>query len=67
MELDIKKINDVMIERGIMQKELAENSKIQEATLSKILNGKVSKPNRKTIHSIAKGLNVNPSDIVKEV
>ncbi|MDB2150568.1 helix-turn-helix domain-containing protein [Clostridium butyricum] len=67
MELDIKKINDVMLDNGIMQKDLAKNSEIQESTLSKILNGKVSKPNRKTIFSIAKGLNLKPSDIVKEV
>lgn len=67
MELDIKKINDVMLDNGIMQKDLAKNSEIQESTLSKILNGKVSKPNRKTICSIAKGLNLKPSDIVKEV
>lgn len=66
MELDIKKINNAMLKKGITQKELAISSKIQEATLSKILNGKVCKPNRKTIHAIAKGLDVEPLDIVKE-
>ncbi len=67
MELDINKVNKVMLDNGMFQKDLAEKSKIQESTLSKILNGKVSKPNRKTIHSIAKGLNVSPSEIVKEM
>jgi transcriptional regulator with XRE-family HTH domain len=66
MALDVYKVQKIMLENGISQKELAKKSEIQESVLSKILNKKVSKPNIKTIHSLAKGLEINPIEIIKE-
>ncbi|MZI79429.1 helix-turn-helix domain-containing protein [Clostridium butyricum] len=60
-------INKLAEEKNITKYRIAKNSGIPQTTLSEIANGKVSKPNRKTICSIAKGLNLKPSDIVKEV
>ena len=66
MALDIYKVQKMMLENGTSQKELAQKCKMQESVLSKILNKKVSKPNIKTIHLLAKGLGVNPTEIIKE-
>lgn len=66
MLLDIKKIYRIMLEKGLNQKEVAETGKIATETLSRVLTGKSSKPNIKTVNSIAKGLGVEPIEIVKE-
>ncbi len=65
MALDIKKIHEIMLKEGLNQSEVASKAKMQTSTLSKILNGKTKKSNMKTIHNIAKGLGVNPKEILK--
>lgn len=66
MLLDIKKIYRIMLEKGLNQKEVALNGKLSTETLSRVLNGKSSKPNIKTVNSIAKGLGVKAIEIVRE-
>ena len=65
MALDINKINEIMLNKGLKQVEVANKANMQTSTLSKILNGKTQKSNYKTIHNIAKGLGVKPTEILK--
>lgn len=67
MSLNILRIQQIMLEKGINQKEIATIGDIQTSTLSKILSGKTKRTNIKTIYKIAKGLDVDPKDIVKGV
>lgn len=65
MALDISKIHEIMLEKGLNQIEVASKANMQTSTLSKILSGKTQKSNTKTIHNIAKGLGVKPTEILK--
>lgn len=66
MALNILKIKEIMLKKGMNQTEIAKKSKIQKSTVSKILSGKTKKTNIKTIHNIAKALEVDPIEITKE-
>jgi transcriptional regulator with XRE-family HTH domain len=66
MPIDIVKVKELMLDKGLNQIDLAEKSKISKGRLSQILNGKTQTNQIKTIHSIANGLGVKPSEIIKE-
>ena len=65
MKLNILRIKELMIEKGLNQRDLAKKSDINECTLSLILKGnKISR--FKTISKLSKGLEVEVSEIVEE-
>ncbi len=57
------RLKEFRIERGISQEELAEQSGISRATLSKIENNEEAVVNTRTIAKLADVFGVNPSDI----
>lgn len=66
MALDIRKVREIMLSKGISPKELASSSEIDKSTISKILSKDNPKARIKTIHSLAKGLGVEPKTIIRE-
>lgn len=64
MQLDTHKIRLTLVERGMTQRELADNSGISRQSVSTILaRGTCSTV---TAGKIAKGLGLEPNDVVKE-
>ena len=66
MRLDIVKIKQIMLHKGIRQKDVADKGNIDISVLCRILKGNSEKSNFKTIKKIADGLEVSPEEIVKE-
>lgn len=66
MPIDITKINNLLIEKGLNYSDLAEKSGVSRAQISRIINSKSSRSNTKTISKIVKALDVDYEDICKE-
>lgn len=62
------KIKTLMIQNGkrISQKELSEKSGVTQATVSRILSGKIADPHIETIEKIANGLGRSASALMSE-
>lgn len=66
MRLDIMKIKQIMLHKGISQKDISIKGNINNSVLCRILKGTNEKSNFKTIKKIADGLEVRPEEIIKE-
>ena len=66
MRLDIVKIKQIMLHKGISQRDIAIKGNINNYVLCRILKGTNEKSNFKTIKKIADGLEVKPEEIIKE-
>ena len=58
-------IMDEMGKRGWSQQYLAEQSDLPKETISRILNGHVASPQRRTLEAIADALDLEVTDIVE--
>jgi len=59
----MNRIKDVLKERGLTQKELAEMMNVSAALVSRIIDGN---PTLETLHKIASVLNVSVSSLIEE-
>ncbi|MBQ3422920.1 MAG: helix-turn-helix transcriptional regulator [Romboutsia sp.] len=66
MPLDLNKVQKIMLEKGVNQTDLAQRTSLSRSRISYILKGKSINNTIKTIHYIAKALEVEPIEIVKE-
>ena len=66
MRLDIMKIKQIMLHKGISQKDIAIKGNINNSVLCRILKGTNEKSNFKTIKKIAEDLEVRTEEIIKE-
>lgn len=67
MPINISAVKKIMLEKGINQNDLAETMEVSKSRVSRILNeNETSSRQIKTIYSLAKALDVNPTDILKE-
>lgn len=60
------KLRYLMMNAVISQQQLAEETKIERSTLTKILNGSTLKPKTDTIYTLAKYFNVNIEELLNE-
>jgi transcriptional regulator with XRE-family HTH domain len=56
-----------MIVKNMTAKELAEVSGVDHGTVSRIATGRIKNPFPTTIHKLAKGLEIEVSELIKEV
>ena len=61
----ILKLNEVMKERGVKLKDLAEKIGLTDANLSNIKTGKISAIRFSTLNALCKELNCQPADILE--
>ena len=66
MALDVVKLRNLMLEKEINQADIANKTNLNKATLSKILSGKVERPNIKTVGKICNCLGICVEEIMKE-
>lgn len=66
MPININKVKEIMLEKGMAQNDLAEKMNLSKSRVSRILNDEASSSQIKTIHSLAIALGVKPKDILKE-
>jgi len=66
MPINIKAVKKIMINKGIVPGDLAEKMNLSKSRISRLLNEDVPNSQIKTIHSLAKALDVKPEDILKE-
>ena len=66
MPIDVAKVNNILIEKGLNYSDLAEKSGISRTQISRMVNCKISKSNTKTISKLVKALGVEYKDICKE-
>ncbi|WP_163100206.1 helix-turn-helix domain-containing protein [Peribacillus alkalitolerans] len=60
------KLKEIIIERGITQKELSKKSKVREATISEIVRGSRTVINFKHLASIAEALDIKKIEDIME-
>lgn len=65
MKIKEFEVNLMLAEKNLRQSDLAKLSGISRVTINSVLNGKTA--NAKTIHAIAKALDVPVREIVSEV
>ncbi|AGX43993.1 helix-turn-helix domain-containing protein [Clostridium saccharobutylicum] len=66
MPININKVKEIMLEKGIAPSKLAEKMEVSKSRVSQILSDESSSSRIKTIHSLANALDVKPTDILKE-
>lgn len=64
MPINIEKVKELMLENGLNQKDLADKAEMSPCRISEILSGKTSTSRIKTVHSIAKALDVKPKELL---
>ena len=63
-KIDTLKLNLILAEKSMIQKDLAEKSKLSENTIVKILNG--GNCSAKSLYCISSALNLNPKELINE-
>lgn len=66
MPIDITKINNIIIEKGLSYSDLAEKSGISRTQISRIINSKNTRCRTKTISKLIKALDIDYEDICKK-
>jgi transcriptional regulator with XRE-family HTH domain len=66
MPIDRQAVRKIMISKEITPEKLAKKMKVSKGRVSNILNKDVENSRIETITKLAKALDVNPLDIVKE-
>lgn len=66
MPLNVQAVKKIMIQKGITNKMLSERMNVTLGRVSNILNKETKSSRVETIGKIAKALEVEPLDIVKE-
>ncbi|NFK66104.1 helix-turn-helix transcriptional regulator [Clostridium botulinum] len=66
MPININEVKKIMLEKGIAPSDLAKKMEVSKCRISRILNDEVSNSRIKTIYSLAKALEVKPTEILKE-
>ena len=66
MPIDITKINNIIIKKGLSYSDLAEKSGISRTQISRIINSKNTRCRTKTISKLIKALDINYEDICKK-
>jgi len=66
MEINLDKITNLMVEKGMSYTDLANESKLSKTQIWRIFNQKNPKTRLKTISLLSKALNVDYKEIVKE-
>lgn len=65
MEINLDKITNLMVEKGMSYTDLANESKLSKTQIWRIFNQKNPKTRLKTISMLSKALNVDYKEIVK--
>lgn len=65
MTISVKKITDLMLQKGLNYSDLSERSKISKPHISRIMNLRTKKVRIKTIKAIADGLGVDCQSILE--
>ena len=66
MPIDITKINNIIIKKGLSYSDLAEKSGISRTQISRIINSKNPRCRTKTISKLIKALDIDYEDICKK-
>lgn len=66
MPIDITKINNIIIKKGLSYSDLAEKSGISRTQISRIINSKNTRCRTKTISKLIKALDIDYEDICKK-
>lgn len=66
MEINLDKVTNLMVQKGMSYTDLANESKLSKTQIWRIFNQKNPKTRLKTISLLSKALNVDYKEIVKE-
>ena len=66
MPIDITKINNIIIKKGLSYSDLAKKSGISRTQISRIINSKNPRCRTKTISKLIKALDIDYEDICKK-
>lgn len=65
MSINIAKIQEILIEKGISYTELSKLTGISKTHISRIINGKTTRVRTTTINKLAKALDKNGNDLLE--
>lgn len=66
VRINIRKVKEIMINKGLTQTKLAEIVGVSRARISLLLKNDITRVNYSTAHKLIQGLNVNSKDIICE-